>query len=406
MDLPGSRQFRAGSLLAIVLSLNMPVWAGARIQAQAAQSTSKLPDKPQIKRAFPLTKFYDTPKPLPPGKPGELIRKEEFEEYDLPPGVLAVRILYHSRSAVGEDVATSGVVLYPDATAPAGGWPVIAWAHDLSGVARQCAPSLARNLQHGPFLSMYVNLGYAVVATDYTGLGTNFRSAFSDMQSNAADIIHSIPAARTAVPQLGSRWIVMGSGGGGLAAAGVAELEHEIRDQNYLGGIVISGLNDLQDRYEHPDAGALFLAYGIKTIYPAFELKDMLTDKALALYSRIEQTCGEPDTETKLSASEMLKPNWETNRFVTQYFSRNRAGEKPAYGALLVIASEADPAMPISRTERVIARMCAQGDRVQFEKYADPDPGSVIGESVRDQINWIQSRLAGRPAPSNCSKPH
>ena len=406
MDLPGSRQFRAGWLWPIVLCLNMPVWMGARIQAQSAQSTPRLPDKPQIKRTFPLTKFYDTPKPLPPGKPGELIRKEEFEEYDLPTGVLAVRILYHSRSAVGEDVATSGVVLYPDATAPAGGWPVIAWAHDLSGVARQCAPSLARNLQHGPFLSMYVNLGYAVVATDYAGLGTNFRSAFSDMQSNAADVTHSIPAARTAVPQLGSRWIAMGSGGGGLAAAGVAELEHDIRDQNYLGGIVISGLNDLQDRYEHPDAVALFLAYGIRTVYPELDVKDMLTDKALALYSRIEQSCSEPGTETKLSASEMLKPNWETNRFVTQYFSRNRAGEKPAYGALLVIASEADPAMPISRTERVIARMCAQGDRVQLEKYADPDPGSVIGESVRDQINWIQSRLAGRPVPSNCTKQH
>jgi len=403
MDLPGSLQFRVCCLLAIALCLNALVWSGA--QASATQSTPKLPDKPQIRRTFPLTKFYDTPKPLPPGKPGELIRKEEFEEYDLPPGVLAVRILYHSRSAVGEDVATSGVVLYPDATAPAGGWPVIAWAHGLNGVARQCAPSLARNLLHGPFLSMYVNLGYAVVATDYTGLGTNFRSAFSDMQSNAGDVIYSIPAARAAVPQLGPRWIAMGSGEGGLAVVGVAELEHDIRDQNYLGGIVISGLNDLQGHYEHPDAGApLFLAYGIKTVYPEFDVQDMLTERALARYPSIERACSEADTETKLSASEMLKPNWDNNRFVKQHLNRNRPGQRPAYGPLLVIASEADPAMPISKTARVIARMCEQGDRVQFEKYADPDPGSVIGESVRDQINWIQARFAGRPASSNCSE--
>jgi hypothetical protein len=341
---------------------------------------------------------------LPPGKPGELIRKEEFEEYDLPPGVLAVRILYHSRSAAGEDVATSGVVLYPDAKAPTGGWPVIAWAHDLNGVARQCAPSLARNLQHGPLLSMYVNLGYAVAATDYTGLGTNFRSAFSDMQSNAVDVIHSIPAARTAVPHLSPRWIAIGNGDGGLAVVGVAELESEIRDRNYLGGIAISGLEDLQDRYEHSDVGALlFSAFGIKTVYPQFHEKDMLTEKALTVYPRIEQACGEPDTG-KLSASEALKPNWENNRFVKQYFSRNRPGQRPAYVPLLVIASEADPATPISKTARTIARMCEQGDRVQFERYADPDPGSVIGESVRDQINWIQGRLAGRPAPSNCSE--
>jgi len=61
---------------------------------------------------------------------------------------------------------------------------VIAWAHDLSGVARQYAPSLARNLNRGPLLSMYVSLGYAVVATDYTGLGTDLRNAFRDIESN------------------------------------------------------------------------------------------------------------------------------------------------------------------------------------------------------------------------------
>lgn len=372
----------------------------------AQVKTGQSPVKPEIRRTFPLTKFYDTPHPLPAGKPGELIRKEEFEEYDLPPGVLAVRILYHSRSASGEDVATSGVVLYPDANPPAGGWPVIAWAHDLNGVARQCAPSLVRNLQHGPFLSMYVSLGYAVVATDYTGLGTNFRSAFSDMQSNAADVVYSIPAARAALPQLGSRWITIGIGEGGLAAVGLAELESEIRDQNYLGAIVISGLNDLQDSYDHPaPTSLLFLAYGVRTVYPGFEVRDVLTDKALSFYARLEQSCGEA-TDTKLSASEIAKPGWENNRFVKEYFNRNRPGQRQALGPLLVIASGANPAMPISNVSRVIARMCGQGDRVQFENYADADPGSVIGESVRDQINWIQSRFAGRPAPSNCSGSH
>lgn len=50
---------------------------------------------------------------MPAGKPGELIRSESFEEYELPFSVSAVRILYHSRSAAGEDVAASGVILIP-----------------------------------------------------------------------------------------------------------------------------------------------------------------------------------------------------------------------------------------------------------------------------------------------------
>jgi hypothetical protein len=364
---------------------------------------------PEIRRTFSLNKFYDTPNPLAPQEPGSLIRSEEFEEYDLPPGVVAVRILYHSRSASGQDVAASGVVLYADAKVPVGGWPVIAWAHALNGVARQCAPSLARNVQHGPFLYMYVNLGYAVVATDYTGLGTRFRNAFSDMQSNATDVIYSVPAARAAVPQLGSRWVAIGIGQGGPAVVGVAELEREIRDPNYLGSIAISGLNDLQDRYEHSGADTfhempLFLAYGIKTVYPEFDVKDMLTDKALALYPRVEQACGEPSGESKVSSAELLKPNWESNKFVKRYFSRNTPGQKPAQEPMLVISSELDPTMPIHRTAQVITRMCKQGDRVQFERYPQSETGRVFGDSVRDQIAWIQARFAGRSAASSCSE--
>src|SRR5579862_6095137 len=74
--------------------------------------------KAELHRTFPLSHFYETPIPLPPGKPGELIRKEDFDEYDLSPGVSVTRILYHSRSAQGADVASSGAVLYPEGHPP------------------------------------------------------------------------------------------------------------------------------------------------------------------------------------------------------------------------------------------------------------------------------------------------
>lgn len=384
------------------LILVLLCWSGWAGLAQVAGTSPKETRKPQVRRTFPLTKFYETPNPLPGGRPGELIRKEEFDEYELADGVLAVRFLYHSRSAAGEDVASSGVVLHPDTKAPPGGWPIVAWAHDVNGVARQCAPSLARNLQHGPFLSMYVGLGYAVVATDYTGLGTDFHNAYVDMQSNAADVVYSIPAARAAVPQLGTRWIAIGDDEGGMAVIGTAEREHDIRDQNYLGGIVITGPTNLQDRYEHADVGALLsLVHGTKTVYPQFDVKEVLTDKGQATYSRIGLEC-EAEIDEKLMSSDAMKPNWEKNKFVSEYFKRNRGGQKPAQGALLVIANEADPSVPIDRA--AIAGMCKQGDQIQFEQYSASDAGSIIGDSVRDQISWIQGRFAGRPAPSNCSE--
>ncbi len=44
-------------------------------------------------------------------------------------------------------------------------------------------------------------MGYAVVATDYAGLGKEGRHAYLDMLSNGPDVINSVPAAHTAVPK-------------------------------------------------------------------------------------------------------------------------------------------------------------------------------------------------------------
>jgi pimeloyl-ACP methyl ester carboxylesterase len=372
----------------------------AVVQAQTGTPTKGYRPLPTL----PLTSFYDAPRPLPPGKPGELIRSEPFDQYNLPYELSAVRILYHSRTAGGEDVAVSAVVLVPDGKAPANGWPVIAWAHEFRGAARQCAPSLMKNLGAGPILAMYANLGYAVVATDYSGLGADSGKAVLDMESNALDIIYSVAAARAAVTQMGGKWIAVGPFQGGVAAAAVAE--SEVRDPNYLGSVATSGVADAQQAYEHIAQSAssnrllLVLASSVKARYPAFQVSDMLQDKALAAYQRVMQTCG-GETEPEFT-SEMLKPGWENNQFVKEFFARNTPGERRAHSPLLVISGEADPAVPVEMSEKTVARMCKQGDRILFLKYPSLDASGVMGASVADQISWIKARFAGYTAPGNC----
>ncbi|MFZ0286677.1 MAG: lipase family protein [Terriglobales bacterium] len=356
---------------------------------------------------MPLTNFYDTPKPLPAGKPGELIRSEPADEYYLSADFSAFRILYHSRSATGQDVAASGVVLVPSGTPPAGGWPVIAWAHGFSGGGRQCAPSLLRNLYYGPFLSMYVDLGYAVVATDYTGLGTDFRNAVMDLPSDATDVIDSIPAAHMTVTQLGPKWVAMGPSLGANVALAVAEEEHGLHDSDYLGSIAISGIADLQDIYSHPttekSVGMLaFVAYTLKTVYPGFDISNMLTEKALPRYHEIDEDCGSSVNSGGLSANQMLNGKWKDDEFVKKFFGRNALGQKPARGPLLVIGNGDDSEGLPAMTDQTVDRMCKQGDRVDLDKFFDPQPGLVIGDSVRDQMAWIGARFAGRSAPDNC----
>ena len=84
------------------------------------------------------------------------------------------------------------------------------------------------------------------------------------------------------------------------------------------------------------------LAYGIKTVYPQFQVTDMLTEKGLALYHRPRADLLGGRNDSELSPVQMVKPGWESNRFVRQYFNRNRFGQTRAYGPILVVSGDAD----------------------------------------------------------------
>ena len=394
----------------ILLGALRVIWTAILFMCVAAAAQNQVPPTSpkhyHAPRTLPLSKFYETPEPLPAGKPGELIRVEQAYEYHLSYEASTFRILYHSRSPQGKDVAVSGVVLMPDGDPPAGGWPVIAWAHDFVGSARQCAPSLLKNLNEGPVLSMYASLGYAVVASDYAGLGTNFPHAVFDTRSNALDLIYSIPAARAALPQLGKKWVVAGYFQGANVAVGVAETVSEIGDTNYLGAVSVAGVAEPEEIFERvadrPERSMLvFLAQGVKTVYPEFRIEEILTEKAMTLYRSISYVC-EIRLGPAVVQTELVKPGWENNPFVKKFWERSRLGGKPAYGPLLVISGEADTAAPAELTASAIGQLCEQKDRVLFVKYPGLDASGVLGNSVSEQISWIKARFSGLPAPSNC----
>ena len=395
-------RFRS-QVLSVLWATTQFLAAGAPAQSLTTPKIRKISPAP---RTLPLTEFYDTPDPLPPGKPSELIRFEPFDGYRLSSDFRVVRILYHSRSPAGKDVAVSGVVLIPDGTPPAGGWPVVAWAHDFTGSARACAPSLLKNLNEGPLLSMYLNAGYAVVASDYAGLGTNFPHAALDMRSNAVDVIDSIPAARSALPQLGAKWVSAGYSQGGLVSLGVSEAESEIGDPNYLGALAISGVANLQELYpslaQGPSRALLvFLAEGIKTVFPDFQVNQMLADNAIPMYHYVGHAC-DVSSIPQPSANEMLKPGWESDRYVNDFFIRNSLGARPARGPLIVISGDADAEVPFALTSAAVARLCGQKDHVLSIHYPGLNASAIIGNSANEQFSWLRARFAGLPAPGNC----
>lgn len=195
---------RAGALAAALLSL-APQLASAQDAPKSVAEAVKM----EAEDSLPITAFYDIPASLASTKPGALLRQETFDGYSLPKGASATRILYHSRDAEGQDVVSSAVILIPAGAAPAGGWPVIAWAHGTSGVARQCAPSLMKDVYYGEEgLMPMVRAGYAVIAPDYHGQGTSGVHQYINKTAQAYDVIYTVPAAHEAVKGLDARWVV------------------------------------------------------------------------------------------------------------------------------------------------------------------------------------------------------
>ena len=95
----------------------------AMVTACAQEMPKTLAEAAKMEQAdrLPITELYSTPANLSATKPGDLLRKEAFAGYSLPKDATAVRILYHSLDATGQDVATSGVVLIPAGTPPPSG---------------------------------------------------------------------------------------------------------------------------------------------------------------------------------------------------------------------------------------------------------------------------------------------
>jgi pimeloyl-ACP methyl ester carboxylesterase len=365
--------------------------------------------------ALPMTGFYDPPRPLASAQPGTLIRAKKFAGYRLPKGARAVRILYHSRALNGDDVAASGVVLIPAGTAPRGGWPVIAWAHGTNGVARRCAPSLMKDLEYGEegLMPMVAN-GFAVVATDYAGLGTPGPHQYDNKIPQANDVVYSIPAARAAVPALGPRWVVIGHSQGGIAAWGVAELEFRHQDAGYAGAISVAG--DMNyEAYEAHDAEVFepitdlywpFTAFGIKASYPSFAVERMLTPEALARYEDVTtQGCWyyAYAAMKEIGQDRVVQRGWDDAPEVHRYNDDSRSADKPIRGPLLVLAGDDDHSVAIANIALGVESACRLGLPIEYIHRAGLDHDPLMQNTIALQLAWARDRLADKPWQSNCA---
>src|SRR3954451_7866695 len=148
--------------------------------------------------------FYVWDKEVP-GTPGQLLRQEPLpESLMLANASRGLRVLYTSTDGIDgkTPIAVSGAVYFPKGVAPAGGWPVVAWAHGTVGVADVCAPTWApRSPRDTDYLNAWLAEGFTVVATDYQGLGTPGVHPLGLIRPEAYGVLDSVRSALRAFPE-------------------------------------------------------------------------------------------------------------------------------------------------------------------------------------------------------------
>ncbi len=158
-------------------------------------------------------------------RPGEVTGITGLPDQVLVPEAgVSYRVSYWSRGPRTPMQSTAAVYL-PPGVPPPGGWPVVAYAHGTVGIADDCAFTVNRRDFY--LRTVYPDLlraGYAVVISDYVGLGTPGTHPYLDGPSQARSVIDAVRAARSVSADVSPEWAVLGQSQGGQTALFTAAL--------------------------------------------------------------------------------------------------------------------------------------------------------------------------------------
>src|SRR4051794_36855658 len=176
------------------------------------------------------TAFYTPPSKLPGSKHGDAVWARKLKGSAALKSARSNRlILYRSQRADGKVTAVSGIVSVPKGKAPKKGWPVITYAHGTTGIADRCAPSRDGGNELStyayPLLNRWLKAGYAVLRTDYTGLGTPGTHLYLNGLEEGRSTLDIVRAAKRLDKRLNVKDVVIsGHSQGGHAALWAASL--------------------------------------------------------------------------------------------------------------------------------------------------------------------------------------
>jgi alpha-beta hydrolase superfamily lysophospholipase len=366
-----------------------------------------------------LASFYRPPSPLPYAPAGSIIRSEPIAPgAGLPAGARAYRVLFHTTSGSGGDLAESGVVVVPGGTPPARGFPIVSWAHGTTGVASGCAPSLD-GTSTLPDLTALIADREIVVAADYRGLGAPGQHPYLVGASEAEDVLDGARAARSLVGRDASNAVVvLGFSQGGQAALFAGEIAQSYAPELFVAGVAavapVTSVLELAPTGDQPppsgqSAFTAMALFAWARHYRTFPLQKVLTPAGLAGISAVSSSCVDAVASLydTVSPARFFLPGWQEQPAVQAANQANLPGGSPTSAPILVVQGTADEVVPFGTTTSFVdRRLCgSQYDTVDYVAEDGVGHSQALDLSTTVISRWIQARFDGGATVDSCTRP-
>jgi pimeloyl-ACP methyl ester carboxylesterase len=359
-----------------------------------------------------------------PESPGRMLRSEPLE-----PGLgitnvgRQLRLLYSSTDGVDGKTPTvvSAAYYEPKGEPPPNGWPLLAWAHGTTGVADICAPSVqARVMFEITYLNTWLEQGFAIVATDYQGLGTPGPHPYMQGRPAAYSVLDSLRAVLQDQPRLANRIVLAGFSQGAHAAfstAGYAPIYATDLNIRAVIGIGIpyptreflsrplAEVIGPEDRPDPTVAYNLYLALVMQQRNPNFIAGQVLTGRGLPFLDLARASCVGALFYDATSAGLNRANTLEVINYRDEYLKILPGMEYPTMRLtvpLFVGAGENDRDVPLTRQLSLVKNACEAGTVVEAHVYRGLSHVQSVDASLKDAIPFARKALAGESITAIC----
>ena len=355
--------------------------------------------------------LYALAESFEPGEPGEVIAVQEVPGTGLPGTVY--RVLYHSESLQGDDIAVSGLMAVPEGEAPATGRPVLSWAHGTTGLADICAPSKEPDGAGIDLAAPFLERGWVVVATDYEGLGTPGLHPYIAGESEGRGTLDIVRAAHNLeeLTAAGDQTLLWGHSQGGHAVLFANQIAPEWAPELDIVGTVAGAPPSqlplisaaLQNSpFKHYIA---MTAAGWNAAYADADLDLVMTQEGQDVLPVMEEECSEGIAEAfaDLTYDELVVADPATVEPWASLLVENDPGFVVGASPILIIHGENDEQIPVVSSQLLLDRMCGIGQVVERRTFPGQSHAGVIVPSFDGMVTWMEARLTGEEPPNSCT---